>query len=156
MFKYKLMTKRNSLDKVFGPSGSAAGLFILIVGLVVSYNFIGGIVLVLVGAFVGFTSTSSLIDIERKRVKYSNNIFGIITTGQWIDVTPEMSLRVKKNHIGYTTLSRSNRKLDIHVRDFRIVLFDKNKEELKPLKKFNSLDEAKKELVLLNAELGLS
>lgn len=150
------MTKRNKLDMVFGPSGSAAGLFILIVGLVVSYNFIGGIVLVLAGAFMGFTSTSSLIDIERKRVKFSNNIFGIIKIGKWIDVTPEMSLRVIKSHKGYTTLSRSNRRLDIHVRDYRIVLIDKNNEEIKPLEKFNSLDEAKKELVLLNGELGLS
>lgn len=150
------MTEVNKLDKAFGPSASGAGYFMLIAGLVVSYNFIGGIILILIGAFIGFTSTSCLIDIEKKRIKFSNNIFCIIPTGKWMEVEPEMSLRIKKNHIGYTTFSRSNRKLDIHIRDFRIVLFGMNSEEIKPLKKFNSLDEAKKELELLNAKLGLS
>lgn len=152
----KLMTKRNKLDKAFGPSGSGAGYLMLVAGLAVSYNYIGGVFLALVGAFVGFTSTSSLIDIEKKRIKFSNDIFGIIPTGKWIEVKPGMSLRIKKNHIGYTTFSRSNRRLDIHNRDFRIVLYSKNDEEMKPLKKFNSLDEAKKGLELLNAEFGLS
>jgi len=150
------MIKKNKLDKAFGPSGSGAGYFMLIAGLAVSYNYIGGVILVLIGAFIGFTSTSCLIDTEKKRVKFSNDIFGIIPTGKWIEVKPEMSLRIKKNHIGYTTFSRSNRQLDIHERDFRIVLFGRDNEEMKPLKKFNSLDEAKKGLELLNSELELS
>lgn len=149
------MTKRNKLDLAFGPSGSGAGLFFLIAGIVVTFYSAVGIILILVGAYIGFTSTSTVIDIERKRIRFSSNMFGIIPTGKWIELNSNMSLGIRKNHIGYTTFSRSNRRLDIHNRDYRIALFDKNKEEIIPLKKFNSLDEAKKGLELLNAELGL-
>lgn len=50
------MITRNKLDKTFGPVGSLAGIFYSLTGLI----------LVLIGAFVGFTSTMTLVDFVKR------------------------------------------------------------------------------------------
>ena len=52
----------NRLDKAFGPVGTTAGISLFIAGLIISFFSFTGPILVLIGAFVGFTSTSTLID----------------------------------------------------------------------------------------------
>ena len=90
--------------------------------MIVSYNTLSGLILVLIGAFIAFTTTSTLIDTDKKRIKFSNNFLGIIGIGQWIDLEVEMKIGLKNIHKGYRTYSRSNRTLDIHNKDIRIVL----------------------------------
>ena len=99
------MITKNKLDKSFGPVGSSAGIFMFIVGLVATYNSLTGLILVFIGAFVAFTTTSTLIDFDKKRIKFSNNFFGIIAIGQWIDLKPEMKIGLKKIHKGYDVIS---------------------------------------------------
>jgi hypothetical protein len=53
------MITRNKLDKTFGPVGSLAGIFL----------FIAGLIIVLIGAFVGFTSTMTLVDFVKRNFK---------------------------------------------------------------------------------------
>jgi hypothetical protein len=80
------MTTKNKLDKMFGPVGTSAGIFLFVAGLIISYFPFTGLFLVLIGAFVGFTSTSTMVDFDNKRLRFSNNIFGIFPIGQWIFV----------------------------------------------------------------------
>jgi len=149
------MITNNSLDKSFGPVGNAAGVFMFIAGLALIYFSLFGLILILFGAFVGFTSSSTLIDYDKKRVKFSNNLFGIIETGKWINIEPNMKIGIKKSNRTWRTYSRSNRTLDIVSKDFRLILFDSNGKQIMPIKKMDSFDSAKLELETLANQLGL-
>jgi hypothetical protein len=150
------MIVKNKLDKSFGPSGTFAGYTIFIIGLITTYTNLGGLILVLVGAFMGFSSTSTLIDLDKKRIMFSNNLFGFIKTGKWIDIDPTMKVGIKESNITWTTFSRSNRSIDSVKKDFRIVLCDSADIEIMEISKNKSLDAAMAQLETLSRQLGLS
>lgn len=150
------MITKTKLDKSFGPAGTSAGIFMFIAGIVVTFYSFTGLILVFIGAFVAFTSTSTMIDNDKKRIKFSNNLFGFIKTGQWVDIKPEMKLGLKKSNRVYRAYSRSNRILDIDSKDIRLILYGSDNKQIMPIKKFDSLDIAKVELKKLGNQLGLS
>ncbi|HSO78448.1 MAG TPA: hypothetical protein VLQ76_07760, partial [Bacteroidales bacterium] len=69
-------TESFRLDKSFGPVGSSAGTLLFFGGLVSLYFSLTGLVLVLLGAFVGFSSSSTAIDFRKRKMRFSNDIFG--------------------------------------------------------------------------------
>lgn len=152
---YVMMKVNNKLDRMFGPTGTASGLILIITGLVMTYYSVSALSVVLIGAFIGFTSTSTIVDFEQKRIKLSNNIFGIIQTGKWIDIIPEMKIGIKKSKHAWRSYSRSNRTLDVIDKDFRIFLYDANNKKIMPVMKSKSLKEAKAELKNLVHKLNL-
>ncbi len=150
------MLTKNILDKPFGPAGTFAGILIFIVGLYASVMFsLNGLFLVLIGAFFGFTYTSTVIDFERKRVKFQNHLFGIIPYGQWLDIKPEMKLGLKRSNRTYSAYSQSNRTLDISEKDIRLILFDRNNKQLIPLEKYKTKESAIEGLKEYCKNLGL-
>lgn len=149
------MTTKHKLDKMFGPVGTSAGIFILVAGLIITYFSLTGLVLVLVGAFVGFTSTGTLIDFEKKRLRFSNNIFGIFPIGQWIFIQTDMKIGIKKSNKVWRAYSRSNRTLDIANNDYRLILYDSNGREIMPIQKSDNIDSAKLNLDKLSNQLGI-
>ena len=149
------MIIKNKLDKPFGPMGTSAGIFMLIAGLVATYFALSGLILVIIGAFMGFTSTSTLLDTDKKRIKFSNNLFGILPFGKWINIKTGMKIGLINMHRGYRAYSRSNRMLDIRSKDIRIMLYGADNKQIMPVKKFDSLDLAKIELEKLSDLLGL-
>jgi hypothetical protein len=149
------MIARNKLDKTFGPFGSSTGLFMLIGGIVATYFSFLGIIFIIIGAFAAFTTSSTFIDAENKRIKYSDDLFGIIPIGKWIYIKPEMSLGLKKSHRGYVGYIRGNQPVDIHYNDIRIFLYDSNNKQIMPIKKFDSYESSKNEINILKSSLGL-
>jgi uncharacterized membrane protein len=153
------MLENNKLDKVFGPVGSPAGVFIFIAGLILTFISFPGtiikIVLLLIGAFIGFTSTGTIIDYHNKRIKFSNNLFGFIKIGQWIKIDPEMKIGIKKSNRAWRAYSRANQTIDIVNKDFRIILYDSGNNHILTIKKTNTLNKAKAELEKLGNQLGL-
>ena len=147
--------KINRLDSSFGPIGKYAGFTLFIVGLFVSYSSFFGIILILLGSFVGFSITCTLIDLERKRVKFSNCIFGIIQTGEWINVESTMKVGIRESNITWRAFSQGNRPLEITNNDFRLTLIDGNNVEIMELKKFNTFDSAQENQVELSNKLGI-
>ena len=150
------MVTENKLDKSFGPAGSSAGIFLFIIGIITTITSLFGLVLVLLGAFIGFSSSSTFIDSDKRRIKFSNNLFGILKIGKWIQINPAMKLAIKDSAITWRTYSRGNRTLDIESKDFRIILLDSDNQEIMQIKKTNSLDLAKAELEILCNKLGLN
>lgn len=150
------MITNQKLDKLFGPIGVVAGITLFSAGIVLVYFSLSGLFLIILGAFVGFTSTSSLIDFEKKKVKLSTNWFGIISTGKWIDITIGMKLGIKKTKRTWRAYSRSNRTIDITDSDYRIILYNSDNIEIMPIMKTESLESAKKEVEELVNKLGLS
>jgi hypothetical protein len=150
------MVIKNKLDTVFGPFGSSAGFFLFIGGMITIYFSLIGIVIAVIGAFVSFTSTSALIDTDNKRIKFVNNLFGIIRVGKWIDIKPEMRIGLNKSHMGYRAYTRANQPIDIHIKDVRIFLYGSDNKQIMPIKKFDSYESAKGELNNLSTLTGLN
>ena len=150
------MITNNKLDKSFGPVGTTAGIVLFVVGIITIFSSLYGLILIVLGAFVGFTSTSTFIDFEKKRIKFSNNIFGIIQTGKWIPVEPTMKIGIQESNVTWSAFSQGNRNLDIEQKDFRIVLFDSENRELLTLMKTGSMESAEAEMEKLCTQLELS
>jgi len=103
--------------------------------LAATYQSWFGLILVLLGAFAGFSSTRVLIDFDKRRIKFPNNLFGIIRIEKWIEAEPEMKPGIRESNVTWRAFSRSNRSIDIENNDFRLVLVDKNELEIMQLKK---------------------
>jgi hypothetical protein len=150
------MIENNKFEKSFGPMGSFAGAILFITGAILTYFHLTAIILILIGAFVGFSSTSTLIDYKKKRIKFSNNLFGIIRLGHWLIIEPTMKVGIKENKITWRGYSQGNRSFDIVNDDYRIMLYDSGNKEIMPMKKTSTMDLAKTELETIGGKLGLS
>jgi hypothetical protein len=146
---------RNKFDKTFGPFGTSTGFFMMLLGIVATYFSFFGIFIVLIGAFACFTSTSTTIDVENKRMRHSDDLFGIIPVGKWIDIKPGMKIGLKKFHRGYRAYIRANQKIGIHYNDIRIFLYAADNKQIMPICKFDSYESSMDELNNLSSLLGL-
>jgi hypothetical protein len=149
------MTTNYKLDKVFGPVGTAAGFTLIIAGLIMTYQSPVALILVVIGGLIGFTDTSSVIDLEGRRIRMSNNIFGFIRTGKWINIEPDMKIGIERSVMVWRSYSRSNRSISIKNKEIRIFLYDSNNKKVMPLMKHKSYQKARSELLNLSQELGL-
>ncbi|HPS74568.1 MAG TPA: hypothetical protein PLD52_09780 [Bacteroidales bacterium] len=149
------MIENNKLDKSFGPVGTSAGVILFVVGLILTFSHLTGLILMLIGAFVGFSSTSALIDYEKKQIKFSNNLFGIIKIGQWLSIEPDMKIGIKESNLTWRTYSMGNRTLDINNKDYRIILFDSGNKEIMQIKKTKLKESAIIDLETMRNRLGL-
>jgi len=120
----------------------------------VFYSWIG-FTTIIVGAFLAFSNTSSIIDFENKKIKFSNNLFGLISIGYWMEVKPDMNLKIVNIAKVNTTYSQSNRKTSLKTLDYRITLYGSDDKQLVALKKFKNKEDASKELAEYGAKLGL-
>lgn len=135
------------LDKTFGPVGSLAGIILFATGIVLVWFSLSALINILLGAFLGFTFSNTEIDFDQKKIRHSDVLFGLIKTGKWMDVKPDMKIGILKSKRTWRTYSRGNRELDSPVEDYRLVLFTGAGKKRIPLKKFASAEEAGKELV---------
>lgn len=149
------MIIKNKIDRTFGPFGSSTGFCLLVGGIIASYFSLYAIIIALTGAFAAFTSTSTVIDTDAKKIRHSDNLFGIIPVGKWVDISPDMKLGIRKGHRGFVGYIRGNQPVDIHEHDIRIILFDKNRKPLLPVRKFKDYASSKNELGILSSLLGL-
>lgn len=150
------MNHKNKLDKSFGPVGSFAGIIVFLAGLGSMYFSWFSLILVLIGAFMGFTYSSTEIDFDRKRVRFLNNLFGIIKVGMWMNVKPEMKIGITKSRKIWKTYSRGNRELEIENEDYRLVLYNSSGRRIMPLLKTGDLITAKHELQEICNRLSVS
>jgi hypothetical protein len=138
--------KTYRFEKSFGPAASAAGMLLILAGVIVSFFYITGLVLVILGAFTAFTDSSTTIDPEKKKMRFSNNIFGLIPIGSWVSVTPGMKLSVINESRIYRTYSRSNQQIDVKSRGEYIYLHDQRGKIMIPVKKIVSGDNQQEEI----------
>lgn len=150
------MKTKYLLDKSFGPIGVIAGITLLIVGLLLIPFSVSGIFLILMGAFVGLTSTSTTIDYENRRMKFSNNLFGFLSIGKWVTIENDMQILIKKSNKTWRTYSSGSRTIDITNHDFRVVLYDSNNRQVMPVSKARTMDLATDEMKVIVEKLGLS
>jgi len=147
--------ENNKLDKTFGQIGSIIGILILLFGIYVCFYSWVGVTTIIVGAFLAFTHTSTKVDYENKRMKFSNNLFGLISIGFWTDVKSGMQLNLKDISKSQTkSKDASGRTIQPHS-DYRIFLFSEKDTEIMAVKKCDNKESAEKELIELKAKLAL-
>ena len=149
------MTENNKFEKSFGPAGSFAGMIVFAAGLILLFFHFSGLILVLIGAFAGFSGTSTIIDYDRKRVRFSNNLFGILPIGRWIQIEPDMKVAIRESNVIWRAYSQGNRSLDMPHHDLKIVLLNSDNKEIIPLKKVSSREKTTIELETIGKDLGL-
>jgi hypothetical protein len=147
------MIIRNKLDNAFGPVGTSAGIFLLIAGLIITFFALSGLIFIVLGAFVGFTSTSTAIDFDNGRLRFSNNIFGIFPIGQWVLIQRGMKIGIKKSNKVWRAYSLSNRSLDISNNDYRIILYDPDGKAIMPIQKSDNIHSLRSDLDKYSKEL---
>jgi len=150
------MINLNKLDKTFGPVGSFSGIVVFIAGLATIWFSLFALILILTGAFMGFSYSGVEIDFDQKRVRFMNVFFGIIKTGQWLNVNPDMKIGIGKSNKTWRSYSGGNRIVDVPSEDYRIFLFNASGKKLMPLKKFSDLITARKELDAIGKRLEIS
>jgi len=150
------MIIHNKLDKSFGPVGSFSGIIVFIGGLGTIWFSLFSLILILIGAFVGFSYSGVEIDFDQKRVRFLNNLFGMIKFGQWVNVKPDMKIGISKSNKAWRSYSGGNRILDVPSKDYRLLLFNASGKKLMPLKKCDNLITARKELDDICEQLEIS
>ena len=149
------MLIKNKLDKTFGPFGSSMGFFLIPGGAVATYFSPYGILIVLAGAFAAFTTTSTVIDTDNRRMRHCDNLFGIIRTGKWVDLRPGMKLGLKRAGRGFVGYIKGTQPVEIRTRDIRIYLFDERNKPLLPVNKYLSVEKAREGLKEMANQLGI-
>jgi hypothetical protein len=94
------------------------------------------------------------IDFDKRRVKLSTTLFGIFSVGHWIPISSKMRLGIKKTNLAWRTYSKGNRTIDTADKNYRIYLFESNKEVVL-LYKAATLEEAKVEIEKLSLDLQI-
>lgn len=150
------MRNTYKFEKSFGPVASFSGIVIFIAGLIATYFALTGLILVFLGAFIGFTNSCTTIDTKNKKVRFSNNIFGIIKTGKWIDVAKDMQVGIKRDNKVYRTYSRSNRTLDLKVHNTILYLFDNKGNPMLPIMIIQKNKNPHDEMDTISRELEIS
>ncbi len=154
--KTRTMIEEHKLDPSFGPVGATAGRIIFIAGILLSWFYLSAVVLIVLGAFAGFSNSSAIIDFDRRRVRFSNNLFGLIRTGKWIAIEPSMTLRARESKQSYRAFSQGNRPLDVPQDDFRVLLCGTGQKEIMTIGKWDNPVAAREACHRIATGLGLA
>jgi hypothetical protein len=136
------MIEQNRLDTFFGPVGSFAGIIIFIAGIIMTFISFTAFILIVFGAFIGFSHSGTSIDIEKRRLRFANYLFGFIPLGKWVDIKSDMKIGLVFSGKTWRTFSKGNRTVDIVSKDFRMALFDKNNQVILHIKKYKNQQQA--------------
>ena len=149
------MLIKNKIYSSFGRFESFAAKLVFIFGCAAVWISLQAILLIFGGAFFGFTYFRTTIDVEKHRVRSGDVLFGIFSTGRWIDINPDMTVGVIKWEKELRILSWTNRSISVPENDFLVVLFNPNGKKLLTLNKRASLELANDELFNLSDLLNL-
>ena len=130
-------------------------MFLLAAGIVITLYSLSGLIIMVAGALFAFTSSVCIIDYSKKKIKFSNSLFGFIAIGKWLETEPAMKIGIKESKKVWRTYSRSNRTLDIPDHDFRLILYDSADKPLIAIRKTDTLEEAKTEQKKVSEKLGI-
>lgn len=145
----------NRLYPSFGPLAAISGKLLFAVGLVALYYSWVPAFLVVLGAFLGFTQSRTTIDATNKRIRFSEDLFGLIPTGKWIALTSDMKLDIQHASYSWRVYSKSNRTHDITDVHYRIMLYDTKGFEILPIQKSTNREELERDLQTLCEALQL-
>ncbi len=149
------MIKEYFLGKSFGPSGSIAGISLFIIGVIMVWFSLAAIMIIIIGGFIGFTSTSCHLDIRNRRVRETSNLFGVFKIGSWIPIQKDMKIKIKQLKGNWKTYSRSNRTLNLPVNEFVLILYSSENKEIMTIMKNKKIEIVRNEAKSLANDLPI-
>lgn len=136
------MNTNYKLGKIFGPSMVFAGYILMVFGLLTIYFTLTSIGLAILGAFLAFTTSGTIVDTDKKQYKIYLKFIGFITVGKEKSFSKDDKIEVKKFKGRHVTYSRSNRQSAVEVGDYRIYLIKAESKKKILLARFDNEDEA--------------
>jgi hypothetical protein len=116
--------------------------------LVISNQWILGILSFVIACFLLFTYSGIEIDTEKRQLKPYYMLFGLFKKGKWQSLEKYVGLTLVPMRKVYSVFSRSNKISNSETDDFRVYLINKSKKPALPLKSCkiredaqNSMDE---------------
>jgi hypothetical protein len=150
------MTIRNNINLLFGLPGKIGGFIFILSGIWICFCYnLNGILILLPGAFIAFSTESTLIDTEKRKIVHTSMWFGIFETGNWIDIKPVMKLQIRKPDYRYLPSGKKRRMTEAGDNFYYILLCDENDEFILPVKKYKLKQNAEEELQGMKKLLGL-
>jgi hypothetical protein len=137
------MIENYKFDKLAGPSGVMAGYILIFFGLITLYFTLTAIPVIILGGLMAFSYKGSRIKFDKKRYQNYLSLFGFIRIGVWLPFEKSDAISVQQFKGKNTSFSRSNRKTDAEVREFRIILNSSYNDKAIPIAQFQNEQEAK-------------
>ena len=147
------MYLHNNHGKFFGPVQVYMGYVFIACGIFFVTYSLTTLLLLISGAFMAFTFTGTIIDIENKKVRPYTSLFGFIRTGKWIEVSRFSRFKIMKSNRRYTSYSRVNVQLDMNISDISLLLVSKDGRRKVVLNRYSNFEDAHKEMDELNRML---
>jgi hypothetical protein len=110
--------------------------------LIISHQWILGIVSFIIACFLLFTFSGMEIDTEKRMIKPYYMLFGLFRKGQWQSLEKYIGLTLVPMRKVYSVFSRSNRRNDSEMDDFRVYLVNRSKKPALPLKSCKTSESA--------------
>jgi len=143
----------NNHGKFFGPVQVYMGYVFIACGIFFVTYSLTTLLLLIPGAFMAFTFTGTIIDIENKKVRPYTSLFGFIRTGKWIEVSRFSRFKIMKSNRRYTSYSRANVQLDMNISDITLLLVSKDGRRKVVLNRYSNFEDARKEMDELSGML---
>ena len=147
------MFLHNNHGKFFGPVQVYMGYVFIACGIFFVTYSLTTLLLLIPGAFMAFTFTGTIIDIENKKVRPYTSLFGFIRTGKWIEVSRFSRFKIMKSNRRYTSYSRANVQLDMNISDITLLLVSKDGRRKVVLNRYSNFEDARKEMDELSGML---
>jgi hypothetical protein len=147
------MVRNNNLGKFFSPSASYMGYVFIACGIFATFYSLLALTLIIPGIFMLFTYDGILIDTDKKKLKPYTAIFGMFKTGNWIDATQFTRFNIVKSTKKYTSYSRGSVRFDMKVSNIELLLTNRNGTKKVILNKYNSFEDARREMDEFNGIL---
>lgn len=144
-----------TIDKSFGPAGSFAGYFLMLIGIFTIHLSLSGLVLIILGSLMAFSTSGCSVDPGNFKLRFTNNLFGFIKIGTWQYAHPRMKLGLIHANVVHRVYSMSNRFIDLKNRDFRVMLYEASGRKVAVICRFKKREDAETELAHLSDLLGL-
>lgn len=144
------------LDKSFGPAGSFTGYFLLLFGMITVFISWSGLVLIVLGSFMAFSSSGCMIDCDNFKIRFTDNLWGFIKVGKWQYIHPRMQIGVNHARMMYGVSSIANNKMNVTDSDWRVYIYDGMDRRGKAICKYKNREDAEKELIRLSETLNIT
>jgi hypothetical protein len=148
--------KDNKTDRLLGPSGTFAGYFLMIAGVIGTYYNMTGLILVVAGLFMSFTYEGTIIDYNSARIKSYTCFFGLFRVGKWHSASSFKNFCIYRSRRSYTTYSRANIPLTLRRSDIRLALTNDTGSLKVTINRYDTFVEARKEMSELISDLDLT
>jgi hypothetical protein len=140
------MSVRNyNHGKFFGPVQIYMGYVFIASGIFCAFYALTALLLIIPGAFMSFTYTGTLLDIDNRKVKSYTTLFGLFMTGNWISIDQFTRFNIQRATRNYTSYSRGSVKFDMNISDIKLILTNRNGSKKVVLNRYSSFEGAQRE-----------